>query len=254
MRGVSISFALLWLSLVFAAGMCAQSISVPAGGKGPQARTGEELDAFGLLYEAKTIRETALAAESFLRAYPKSEFVEYAAATAMHSYHELGDWSSSKRQAETVLRANAENVDALLHLARLLIDPRHEEATALAEARSLADRGLARLKSINIPRSAGSREWVRTRRSFTAVGAAVLGWICFREGNLDKALEHLKEAALSDAQGEYFYRLAVVAAANRDWPGSRDWSSRAIKAGPEWISALARQHMAQLESDRNEQE
>lgn len=247
MRGVFVSLAALCLWMFLCIGTYAQSISISARGKGPQARSANELDAFGLLYEAKTSRKSADAVELFLRAWPNSEFAEYAGAIGMHSYHEIGNWVRSKRLAELVLKTNAENVDALLHLARLLIDPAHEEVSSLGEARRLADRGLIQLRSISIPKSAGSGEWLRTRNSFAAVGYSVVGWVCFREGEMDRALEYLQRAANWDAQGEYFYRLSLVTAAKRDWTNSQKWASQAIKAGPERISVLARRQLASLE-------
>lgn len=247
MRGVFVNFAAPCLWTLLCCEIHAQSISIPAGSKGPQARTSDELDAFGLVYEAQTSKESAAAVEVFLHAYPNSEFAEYAAVAAMHSYHEIGNWRRSKELAEMVLKTNTENVDALLHLARLLIDPEHEEKSNLAEARRLADRGLSRLKSMSIPQSAASREWLRTRKSFVAVGSSVLGWISFRKGELDRALEYLQQAAQVDAQGEYFYRLSLITAAKGDFAGSRKWASQATKAGPEWISMLARRQLAILE-------
>jgi tetratricopeptide (TPR) repeat protein len=251
-RVAFVSYASPCLGTLLCLLMHGQAISVPSGPKGPQAKSGAELDAFGLLYEAPTRHESAAAAESFLRSYPDSEFVEYAAIAAMHSHHDLGSWKRSKELAELVLKINPDNVDALLHLARLLIDPRHEDKANLEEAGRLAERGLAKLKTMNIPRSANSREWLRTRNSFAAIGSSVRGWVSFRTGAKDRAIDYLKEAVRLDQQGEYFYRLSLVAEAKRDVKGSRDWAAQAIQAGPEWISVLARRQLAALEASRDD--
>ncbi|MEO8659603.1 MAG: tetratricopeptide repeat protein [Bryobacteraceae bacterium] len=248
MRVAFVSYVPPCLGMLFCLLLHAQSISVPSGSKGPQAKSGAELDAFGLLYEAHTPKDSAAAAESFLRSYPDSEFVEYAAIAAMHSHHDMGSWKRSKELAELVLKIDPDNVDALLHLARLLIDPEHEDKGNLGEAGRLAERGLTKLKTMSIPRSANSRDWLRTRNSFTAIGSSVRGWVCFRTGAKDRAIDYLKEAARLDPQGEYFYRLSLVAEAKRDVKGSRDWASQAIQAGPEWIGVLARRQLAALEA------
>ena len=247
MRVVFVSLAAAFLGLVPAIRVGAQSISIPAGASSPQAKTGDEIEAFGLLYNSKSTEESAAASEAFLGAYPESEFIEYAAASAMHSYHELGNWQRSRELSEFVLKANAENVDALLHRARLLIDPRHEEKANREEARRLAEDGLSKLKRLTIPRSAGSQRWLRTRNTFVAVGTSVLGWLSFREGAIDKSLEYLKQAVLLDGQGEYLYRLSLVAAVKLDLPASREWASQALAVGPEWVRVLARRQIASLE-------
>ena len=210
----------------------------------PQAKTREELDAFGLILEAANPSAEAIAAESFLHLFADSEFTEQAQLAAMHSRYDLGDIARSRDLALAALKSNPESADALLHSARLTVAPGFESPGQFAEARRLAEAGMARVKSMKIPTSADSRAWLRTRNSFLAVGSSVLGWLAFREGKLGVAAGLLKQAAAYDPQGEYFYRLSLLPASpGHDLAG---WASRAIQAGPEWITVMARHRLEQL--------
>ena len=230
-------------NLAISALLCTAATS-QVGPHPPQARTRDELDAFGLIFESAG----PAAAEDFLRLFPGSEFTEQAQLAAMHSCYDLGDISRSRQFARAALTANPESPDALLHSARLIVAPGFESPSQFAEARRLAEAGIARVKSMKIPNSADSRMWLRTRNSFLAVGTSVLGWLMFREGKPDAAASMLQQAAAYDPQGEYFYRLSLLPASNhRDLSG---WASRAIEAGPEWIIVLARHRLEQL--DHNE--
>ena len=234
-------------------GAWAQAILLPSGLNGPQARTRDELDAFGLILEARNNREVASAAESYVEDHPDSEFVEHAALAAMHSYYDLGNLDRSRALAQVALKANPHSPDALLHSARLLIAPAAENSSNLAEARRLVEAGLTQLKSIKLPSSADSRSWLRTRNSFMAVGKSVLGWLSFREEKLDHAINCLQQAVALDPQGEYFYRLSLITAAstaaNRNTSDSRKWALRAVEAGPDWIAALARQQLERTKTN-----
>jgi tetratricopeptide (TPR) repeat protein len=245
----SVTICCLYLLLPHEA--MAQPISIPSGAQSPQAKTGDELDAFGLVYEARDSRVRIAAAESFLRGYPKSEFVEYACMAAMHAYHDLGNWDRSDEMARMALKANPENVDALLHRARLLIEAGHETPLNLAEAKRLAELGLARVNGVKLPASARSREWLRTKTSFLALGVSVLGWYSFRAGKIDSAIESFQRAIDLDPQGEYFYRLALVTAAAGDLEASLKWASLASKSGPARIAALAQRQIELLERKSN---
>lgn len=210
----------------------------------PQAKTREELDAFGLIFEAANPSAEATAAESFLHLFPDSEFSEQAQLAAMHSRYDLGDIPRSRELALAALTTNPESPDALLHSARLIVAPGFESPSQFAEARRLAEAGISRVKSMKIPTSADSRVWLRTRNSFLAVGTSVLGWLAFHEGKPDLAAGLLQQAAAYDPRGEYFYRLSLLPASNhRDLSG---WASRAIQAGPEWITVLARHRLKRL--------
>ena len=223
----------------FSYGSFGQMVSIPSGSKGPQAKTREELDAFGLIYEAINNRAGIAAAESFLRAHPHSDFVEYACMAAMRSYDESGDWDGAHRMAKETLRSNPENVDALLTLSRLLIDPGHESAQTLTQARTFAESGMAHLKSMSIPASANSKQWIQTKKAFLAQGSYVLGWVAFRERNTSEAVRKLRTAIEFDPQGEYFYRLAVITAAHGDLQAALKLAVKARDMGPARVSNLA---------------
>lgn len=233
--------------------MLSQALSLPSGPAGPQAETRDELDSFGLILEAHAAQASADAAESFLKKYPGSKFAEYAALAAMHSYYNLGNFTRSSELARVAMRIDPDSVDALLHSARLLIAPGCEDSLKFAEADSLTQSGLIHLKAMKLPAAADSRAWLRTKNSFLATGQCVLGWLLFREGKLDQATKLLEEAANLDPQGEYFYRLSVVHAANaktaEDYSNARIWAQRAIQSGPAWVSAVGREQLGKLQTN-----
>ncbi len=225
-----------------------QAFSLPSGPAGPQAETRDELDNFGLILEAQTPQANADAAQSFLKKYPDSKFAEYAALAAMHGYYDLGNFQRSSELASVAMRLNPYSVDVLLHSARLLIAPGAQDSRGFAEAQSLTQAGLSRLKAMKLPASADSRAWLRTKNSFLATGQCVLGWLLLREGKSKQAAALLEEAATLDPQGEYFYRLSIVHATG-DNSTARSWAQRAIQAGPAWVSALGREQLKTLQEN-----
>lgn len=224
-----------------------QMVSIPSGSKGPQAKTRDELDAFGVIYEAKNSRAGIAAVEAFLRVHPHSDFVEYACMAAMRSYDELGDWDGAHQMAMMTLRSNPENVDALLTMSRLLIDPGHESARTLTQAKSFAESGMAHLKMMTIPTSANSKQWIQTKKAFLAQGTFVLGWVAFRKHDNSEAMRKLQAAIEFDPKGEYFYRLAIITAKVGDLQYAMKLAVKARDIGPASVSDLAKLEIKAIE-------
>ena len=228
-------------------GSFGQMVSIPSGSKGPQAKTRQELDLFGAIYEAKNAQSGIAAADAFLHAYPQSEFVEYACMAAMRSHDELGNWDGAQQMAKMTLRSNPENVDALLTMSRLLIDPGHESAQTLTQAKTFAELAMVRLNSMSIPASANSKQWLQTKKAFLARGTFALGWAAFREGDNAEAIRKLQAAIKFDPKGEYYYRLAVVTAATGNLEGAMKLAVKALGIGPASVSDLAKLEIKALE-------
>ena len=226
----------------------AQLFSFPSSLSVPQAKTREELDDFGFIYEANSSRACVEAAKAFLLAHPQSEFAEFAHTAAMRSYSELSDWEGAYRTAELTLTLNASNIDALVTMARLLIDPEHESAEGVARAKTLTQTAIAGLRGKTIPVSANGKQWIRTKTSYLAQSAFVLGWAAFREGNQTDALQKLQEAIGLDPQGEYFYRFALVNARKGNLDTALSLAIQARKLGPLKISRLASLEIEKLQN------
>ncbi len=236
-----------WFLAALSCASFGQMVSIPAGTKSPQAKTRDELDAFGVIYEAKNSRGGIAAVEAFLRGNPHSEFVEYACMAAMRSYEDLGNWDGAHRMAIMALRSNPENVDAILTMSRLLVDPGHESARTLKQAKDFAESGMDHLKSMSIPATANSKQWIQTKKAFLAQGTFVLGWVAFREGDNSEAVRKLEAAIEFDPKGEYFYRLAIITAETGDLPTAMNLAVKARDIGPASVSDLARMEIKTLE-------
>lgn len=217
-----------------------QIVSIPSGSKGPQAQTRDELDAFGEIYDAADSTASIALARNFVRKYPQSNFAEYAYMAAMRSYDEMGDWDGAHEMAGAILRLNPENIAALSTLARLLIDSHHQTTQTLGLARRHAEAGLVNLKSLSIPSSADSKQWLGTKKQFLAQGNFVLGWVAFQEQKPTEAIAHLKKAIAFDPQGEYFYRLSLVHAAQGELQTALTLARKALQIGPAKVGNLAR--------------
>lgn len=226
----------------------AQLLSFPSSASVPQAKTREELDDFGFIYEANSSRACVEAVKAFLLAHPQSEFAEFAHTAAMRSYSELSDWEGAYRMAELTLTSNASNIDALLTMARLLIDPEHESAEGVTRAKTLTQTAIAGLRGKTIPVSANGKQWIRTKASYLAQSAFVLGWAAFREGNQTDALQKLQEAIGLDPQGEYFYRFALVNARKGNLQAALSLAIQARNLGPLKISRLASLEIEKLQN------
>lgn len=236
-----------WFLAALTCSSFGQMISVPSGLKGPQANTREELDAFGVIYEAKNSPAGIAAVETFLRAYPQSGFVEYACMAAMRSYEELGNSDGAQEMAKRTLRSNPENVDALLTMARLLIAPGQDSAQTLKQAKSFAESGMAHLKTMSIPASANGKQWSQTKKSYLARGTFVLGLVAFREHDTSEAIRKLQAAIEMDPQGEYCYRLAIMTAETGDLQAAMNLAVKARDLGPANVSDLATLEIKALE-------
>jgi len=159
------------LSLVIAIGLLplsAQTIVQRSGKSVPQASTREELNAFGLVLEAGSPEATLAAASRYREQFPKSEFFEYACVAEMQAAMDLKKYAIAEEAANTVLKINSTNPEALLTLAEIFVANRPDSA------RQYAQSALDRLHALPAPAFSDPATWLNTKRSMEARARRVL--------------------------------------------------------------------------------
>lgn len=159
------------LSLVVAIGLwplTAQTIVQRSGKSVPQASTRGELNAFGLVLEAGSPESTLEAVSRYREQFPKSEFFEYACVAGMQAAMDLAKYSIAEEAANTVLKINSANPEALLTLAEVFVVGHPDRA------RQYAQSALNRLHALPVPAFSDPATWLNTKRSMEARARRVL--------------------------------------------------------------------------------
>ena len=229
--------------------VAAAQISVlSSAGAGPQARSHAELSAVGAIYDAPDSHQIAMAAARFVKEYPSSEFAEYANTALMHANLEQRDRTGAKRAAESVLNQNPKNTDALLCLAEIAAERGSADREFRQTATQYASSALEELRKLTLPITARRGAWLRSKKELLARAYAILGWLAFEDGRSGEALNKIREAAALDAQGLYFYRLALVYEARNEIAPAIESLQTAEKLGTGAIHQLAVDRRRNLQS------
>lgn len=227
----------------------AQLTFVPFGEVSPQAKTRDELDAFGRVYEETDPASVIRLAKSFIEHYPQSEFLEFVDVPLLHAYDQIGEPEKAKETALALLRLNPENVDALLALAAYRLEQRPGgggQYEGLLSAREYAQHALDRIQWFKTPVSADRTKWIETKKVLLAKSHMLLGIAAVQEKKLDEAIDNLVMATEFDPQGDNFYRLALVYEAAGRYQEALAAALRAQKLGPEQVSLLAERKISAL--------
>lgn len=163
-------------SIVLAIGLSqltAQTIVQRSGKSVPQANTREELNAFGLVLEAGSPGATLEAASRYRKRFPKSEFFEYACVAEMQAAMDLAKYSIAEDAADTVLKINSANPEALLTLAEVILAT-HPEKAPPERAGQYAQSALDKLRVWPAPAFSDTATWLNTKRSMEARARRVL--------------------------------------------------------------------------------
>jgi tetratricopeptide (TPR) repeat protein len=233
-----------------------QVINIPLGGGIPQAKTRDELDAFGAIYDHAEPPMVVQAVSDFARRFPDSVFLEYADMAAMHAYGELGDRNASRTMAQSVLKFNPNNVDALLTLAQLTLDDssiRPDKAAQWSQAGNYARQGIAELDRYTLPVLADRQRWLRTKRDFLGRGYCILGRLAFHQGDLDGAVSNLQKAININPLGDYFYYQGLAFEAKGQPEQARASLVQAMSLGPEPVRRSAAHEIENLGMERKSQ-
>ena len=241
---------ILWRMLLAAAILSrvaeAQISVLSSSGAGPQARSRDELAAAGAIYEAPDARQVALAAVRFIQVYPASEFSEYAHVALMHARLELGNRAGAEQAGGNALKLAPKNIDALLCLAEISAERGSSNSSARQTAVEYASRALQQLQSLTIPPAARRGAWLRSKKDLLARAYAILGWLAFEEGRSAEAIEKIRTATGLDAQGLYFYRLALVYEGRHEIEPAIDSLEEAQRIGTAAIQGFAAERLRKL--------
>lgn len=225
-------------------GALGQISLLSTAGSGPQAETRDELDAFGLVYDAPNPEATLERAKVFGENYPSSQFREVVELTKMDAYWELGRPLEAQSAAKCVLRMNPENPFALVSLAEVLLsdETMSERNRRLAEAK--ARLGVSILQGLAMPAGARSREWLDAKKELLARAHGILGYLLLKEARFEEAAAELQVAANLDPIGTYFYRSGIAYQLSGRAEQAAEAYKRARELGPDDVrrSAEARLH------------
>jgi tetratricopeptide (TPR) repeat protein len=222
---------------------------VPFGEASPQAKTRDELDAFGKVYDEAEPETVIRLARRFIEQYPQSEFLEFVNVPLLHAYEQIGESAKVKETALALLRLNPENIDALLALAAYRLEQPPGggvQNEGLLSAREYAQHALERIRRFKAPVSADRTTWIRTKKALLAKSHMLLGIAAVQEKKLDEATDNLLRATEFDPQGDYFYRLALVYEATGRPQKALAAALRAQELGPEQVSRLAERKIMAL--------
>lgn len=223
----------------------AQLSFVPPGTLSPQAKTADELDQYGLVFESVSPKETVRLGDEFLKNYPDSEFRVYVMILEMHAYELMNDYKGVIACGQEGLKISPQNIDLLTTMANALADnpspdsKLKEKELEEAEADARDARGqLERLvRAFSVSRSQFGSE----KRGAEADIASVLGLIALQRGDFTDAISEYERAMTlaPQARGVDFYRLGVAYLKSGQQEKGIQRLERAVSLGPPLITTLA---------------
>jgi len=208
-----LSSAMAWL-LLATVPLPAQMIVQPAGKSVPQAKTREELDAFGIILDSGSSQAIVSAAKRFRSLFPKSEFYEYACVAEMQAAMDLSDTRLAEETASVILGANSNNPEAHLTLAEVNLagfgTGTGVDAAQAEHAFEHARAALDRLHTLSLPPLSDSHTWLRTKRSMMARAHVALAKVAIRQGQTETAETELRSAIDLAPSSKAFLLLSQI--------------------------------------------
>jgi len=232
--------------------MAAQTIVQPAGKRVPQAKTREELDAFGMILDAVSPQSTLEAAEQYRARFPNSEFLEYACVAEMQAAMDLSRVQLADELASIVLKRNPNNPEALITRAEILIvRPPDSLGTAWASAvEDNARTALDRLRVLSAPPFTSPDTWVETKQSMLSRAHLVLGQLFMNKGQHEEAVSELKTAVALVPSGNAFLLLSRAYGKTNQINDALTAATMALSLGPSAVSDMAAREIQALKSPR----
>ena len=245
-------------SAVRTAVLCAIAVGTALGqvsllgtpGAGPQAKTRDELDEVGLVFDASDPQTVLERAQRFAQSYPTSEFLEAVSLTRMDAYRTLGRSADLVSAATLVLQLNPENPLALVSLAETYLSGDANYELHRERAVGHLRRAVSVLDSLAMPEGARSRDWVLAKRELLARAHGMLGYVHLKEEEFEEAATELELAAKLEPVGTYFYRAGLAFQFGARDRKARDAFERAIELGPEDVRRAARERLSELKEQR----
>lgn len=230
----------------------AQLAVIPSGTPGPQAKTQDELDDYGLVFESGSPNETIRLANQFLKNYPASEFKLYAIIQEMHACESLDDYEGTVAAGRAGLKISPRNIDVLTTLANALADhlPGSSQLreTLLTEAETDAREAQTEIEKLARPFSVTRSQFAKEKREALAAVASVFGLIALQHSDFATAISQYETSvSLSpEPSGSDFYRLGIAYIKIGQYQKGVEGLERAVNLGPPLITTLARQQIADL--------
>jgi tetratricopeptide (TPR) repeat protein len=231
--------SILILALLTISPVIAQTIVQPAGKSVPQAKTREELDAFGMVLDSDSPQSTLVAATRFRELFAKSEFYEYACVAQMQAAMQLSKAKLAEETASVVLELNPNNPEALLTMAETSLPGLTAGGADTTAAAQYAHRAIDRLRIFSLPPFSNSDTWLKTKRSMLARAHLVLGQVSAQQGQFQNAESELQTAADLAPSGKAYLLLSKIYAATNQNNRALTAAKKAMSLGPAAVADMA---------------
>jgi tetratricopeptide (TPR) repeat protein len=230
----------------------AQLTFFPSDANIPQARSKDELDAYGLVYESKDPTQTIALGERFLKAFRDSQFRSYVLVHEMYAYEAMDNYEALVATGRQAIVVYPKSHDVLLMLANSIASrlppegPERQRLLVEAENFALQDREL--LDRLVRSPAVTRQDFHHYRQQAKAANAAVFGLIDLQRGQMDKAIVEYEKATVFSPRGVDYYRLGIA----YQMCGQNDKAiqrlERAAELGPPMISSLAQRRIRDLQA------
>lgn len=181
----------------------------------PKPPSPDEVKALQGILNATTVDTRVAAADSFVKDFPKSEYLNFALTAAADAYEATGNSTKAILYYQQALEANPKDYNAMLMLAAETARTTREfdldKAEKLAKAEKYAKDGMALIPAATKPNPQLTEEqWTNLKKDDTARGYEALGLIAMARKKYDVAAGEFKTATETAAtpQPSTYIRLA----------------------------------------------
>jgi tetratricopeptide (TPR) repeat protein len=197
----------------------------------PQAASRQELDAFGLAYDAPDPLQRIKACESFLSRYPKSSFSEKIWQLEFEAFTARGDATAALAVGRRSIALNPHQAEILAQLAALAASS--PDPAERLRAAGYASRALEELQAMHRPEEMPRARYVAWKQETAARAHATLGRLALGKEYAASAVREFKTAtSLVPAQTEYWTLLGMAQFYARDFKASAESLQTAAQDSP----------------------
>jgi len=243
----------LAIALTLAVGcLHAQMGPLTSPGKAPQAKSQEELDAYLDVVTAVEPADVIRLTGAFAQKFSASELLSSVYQAQLHAYEQLDDFEGMLAAGRRSLAGSPDNLNTLLSLSSAIAKragSRPDRSRLLSEAKSYADRVLARLDTIRLSHKLSPEDWRAQKQQMQSEARGVLGLVALQSGRLAEALQELRSAlTLAPApQGVQYLQFGLAQVAAGEKQGAEETLRRAVALGPDSVRQLASDQLKRLE-------
>jgi tetratricopeptide (TPR) repeat protein len=216
-----------------------------------QARSQEEFDSYLEIVSATDARVVVEKVKTFTSSFPKSELLGAAYQYQLQAFERLNDFDAMLAAGEKALTSDPDSVNTLLALAPAMATRaagRPDRTRLLARAESYADRALAGIDKIRVPRELSMEQWDLRKHQMQSEAHGVLGVVALQRGQSQQAISEL-DMAISLApkpDGVQFLRLGLALASAGKKNDAQHKFRRAAELGPEPVRSAATDQLKKL--------